>query len=153
MLTSLLPKATTLAAYYILNDNVYQSPSLYSVVNERVVRLFFSPFILPHELILLPTARLPQISHLLVIPPARKAANLDPRIPIHMDRETLSFNCAGRVPALRDSRNPRFKETGPRRRRRRRGEGRRRFRAPFIDFQPPLIPRSSGRSAGFASSA
>lgn len=30
--------ATTTAVYYILNDNVYQSPSLYSVINERLVR-------------------------------------------------------------------------------------------------------------------
>lgn len=35
----ILIPATTTAAYYILNDNIYQGPSLYTVINERVVRL------------------------------------------------------------------------------------------------------------------
>jgi hypothetical protein len=30
--------AKTIAVYYVLNDNVYQAPTLYSVINERVVR-------------------------------------------------------------------------------------------------------------------
>ncbi|ORY55555.1 MED6 mediator sub complex component-domain-containing protein [Leucosporidium creatinivorum] len=30
-------EATTTAAYYILNDNIYQGPSLYTVINERVL--------------------------------------------------------------------------------------------------------------------
>lgn len=30
--------ATPTAVYYILNDNIYQGPSLYTVINERLVR-------------------------------------------------------------------------------------------------------------------
>lgn len=44
--SSPLCTATPTAVYYILNDNVYQSSSLYSVINERLVRpppLPFSP--------------------------------------------------------------------------------------------------------------
>jgi mediator of RNA polymerase II transcription subunit 6 len=39
-------EATVLGAFYILNGNVYQAPSLFEVLNERIVRSFLSFFVL-----------------------------------------------------------------------------------------------------------
>lgn len=34
-----LATALAIAAYYVLNDNIYQGPTLFTVLNERIVSL------------------------------------------------------------------------------------------------------------------
>lgn len=77
----------TTAVYYIMNDNVYQGPTLYSVINERVVRPVPTRAPACLKLTHADAAHLAPLTLNLALPHPRPKTNLDARAALRMGHQ------------------------------------------------------------------